>query len=348
MEDTIVKTHPAKLKKIIVAMMAAGIVPMVWGDPGISKSAQIYQVADMLNLEPIDARLSQMEPGDLIGYPFPQDGRLTFLPTDLIPLEGTPLPDGKDGWLLFFDEVNHAAQDTAKAFQKVVLDRMVGQYKMHPECHMICAGNLESNRAGANKMTTSNASRLGHIYTYADLDQYLDDFALVVVNGIQNIDQRIVDFLLWKPEVFHVFDPNSLERTFPCPRTYHFLSRAIRPLRDDQIDIELVAGLIGTGTGHEFLTYVQNRSELPTLEQICADPKGTKVPTRGDIIYTLLSTFIMKLTVEQTPAVLTYIEPMSMEYQQYLMQGLSKRKTAALACPEAAKWVAKFAKEVIA
>lgn len=38
-----------------------------------------------------------------------------FMPFNIFPLENTPLPKGKNGWLLFLDEFNSAPKDVQAA-----------------------------------------------------------------------------------------------------------------------------------------------------------------------------------------------------------------------------------------
>jgi MoxR-like ATPase len=72
-----VETLTLKPSEIAAAIRAAGntmVSTFVWGAPGISKSAVAQQVATADNKAFIDIRLSQMDPTDLRGIPYPVDG----------------------------------------------------------------------------------------------------------------------------------------------------------------------------------------------------------------------------------------------------------------------------------
>jgi len=45
--------------------LAAGLVPILKGSPGLGKSTLIKSIADKFNLQIIDLRLSQCDPTDL-------------------------------------------------------------------------------------------------------------------------------------------------------------------------------------------------------------------------------------------------------------------------------------------
>lgn len=62
---------PSEVSEAILGMRKTKRATFVWGPPGISKSAVSQQVATMLGIAFIDVRLSQMDPTDLRGIPYP-------------------------------------------------------------------------------------------------------------------------------------------------------------------------------------------------------------------------------------------------------------------------------------
>ncbi len=96
--------NPAQAVEFITEALFAGLVPMMTSSPGTGKSQIVKKIAKNLNLELIDIRLSQMESSDLNGLPrFTSDGKAEFVPFNTFPIESTPLPAGKDGWLIFLN-----------------------------------------------------------------------------------------------------------------------------------------------------------------------------------------------------------------------------------------------------
>lgn len=91
------------LPTALTEVLFARLVPMITGNPGIGKSDIVKQVANKLNLQLIDVRLSQMDSSELLGFPTIKDGKTIFVPPDIFPITTDPLPKGKDGWLVFLN-----------------------------------------------------------------------------------------------------------------------------------------------------------------------------------------------------------------------------------------------------
>lgn len=91
-------------KQMIELHLKANIPLLITSVGGAGKSALVQQVADECNLHLIDLRLSQLVRYDLLGYPqATSDGKMEFFPIAEIPLETDPIPNGKDGWILFLN-----------------------------------------------------------------------------------------------------------------------------------------------------------------------------------------------------------------------------------------------------
>lgn len=104
-----------EVKPYIQRALQSKLVPFLHGSPGIGKSSVLQEIADEFNLKLIDLRLSQCEPVDLMGFPSLEGKKATYKPMDFFPVEGDPLPEGKNGWLLALDEMNGADESTQKA-----------------------------------------------------------------------------------------------------------------------------------------------------------------------------------------------------------------------------------------
>ena len=92
---------PAQLQSELSTITGHGLMRsvMIWGPPGVGKSAIVAQVAERHSLQLVDLRLSQLAPTDLRGLPV-ADGKVSrWLPPEFLP------NDGKG--VLFLDELPH-------------------------------------------------------------------------------------------------------------------------------------------------------------------------------------------------------------------------------------------------
>ena len=237
------------------------------------------QIAKDYNLELIDIRLSMCDPTDLNGLPCfnEKTGKAEFRPFDMFPVLGTPLPPGKNGWLMFFDEFNSAPKSIQAASYKIMLDHMVGMNKLHECVFKAAAGNLQSDRAIVNPLSTAMQSRVIHLKMEASFEDWLRDVALP-----QQYDSRIIAFLSMYPSKLMDFRPDHEDETFSCPRTWEFMNRLIKPDGVEtpitDADAPLYAGTITSGVATDFVQFSKVFKNLVTFEKVCKDPLTAEVP----------------------------------------------------------------------
>ena len=267
----------------------------------------------------IDLRLSQCTPEDLNGFPMRNGNKATFTPFDHFPLQGDPVPQGYNGWLLFLDEMTSASKPVQAAAYKLILDRMVGSHHLHDAVAIMAAGNKASDRAVVNSLSTALQSR---VITY-ELALSLDDFMEHAIS--KNFDHRIVGFLNYLPDRLMVFKPDHQDFTFACPRTWEFLSRLIKGKDVSPNILARVAGTIGSGTATEFITFAQEYAKLPKLDDIVADPSAAKIPDEMSAKYATISMLIAKSDPASLTQVIRYVERFHIEMQIIFCRGVHSR-----------------------
>lgn len=321
------KQTPREVKTSAIKCIKAGVVPFVQSSPGLGKSAIIRGIATDFNLKLIDHRLSTSAPEDLSGLPeFYTDAqgnrRATFSPFDIFPVSGQPLPEGKDGWLLFLDEFNSATKQVQAAAYKLILDKMVGQHHLHECVAIVTAGNLTTDRAITNPLSTAMQSRVAHIEMELERDEFLED----VVLG-QKWDHRIYAFLNFKKSYIHDFRPDHNDKTFCCPRTWEFMNRLLAV--DPQIDAtsgKLFAGTITSGVAFEFITFCNLYTSLPSLSDIMADPMGTALSSDAATRFAITSSLMEKVDDKNFEKITMYVNRMSSEFRVMFFRGMLQKK----------------------
>ncbi|MEL7400698.1 MAG: AAA family ATPase, partial [Pseudomonadota bacterium] len=299
-------------KMVSIRCMDANLVPFLKGSPGVGKSSLVKSIADQYDLVVIDLRLAQCEPTDLLGFPHinKDTGRASYVPMDSFPLEGDPIPDGKRGWLLFLDEFNSADRDVQKAAYKLVLDRQVGQHNLHPQVAIIAAGNLETDNAIVEELSSALKSRITHMETHVSADEWL---TWAVEAGL---DYRVTSFINWKPDMIHKFNPDSSSETYPCPRTWEFASRLLsRSEKMDDITRSALKGTIGEGAAIELIAFAKISANLPDFNQLLQNPEGFPIPEEPSHIYALCGSIGSRATGENIGKLMPYINRMPAEFQ---------------------------------
>ena len=155
---------------------------MLWGAPGVGKSQMVAQVAERHGMPVIDLRLSQMEPSDLRGIPFRNDGRVDWAVPSMLPEAER---HGNQG-ILFLDEITSVPPSVSAAAYQLILDRRLGAYEVPDGWAIFAAGNRQGDRGVTYTMPAPLANRFSHF----DVDINLDDLNLTVPP--EPADHRVV------------------------------------------------------------------------------------------------------------------------------------------------------------
>jgi hypothetical protein len=347
--DAALTVSPSQAKRCIVKAIKAKKVPMLHGSPGIGKSDIMRAIAREHNLLLIDERLSQCDPTDLKGFPSVVNGRSTFLAMDTFPLQGDPLPINPEtkqpyaGWLLFLDEINSAKDDIQAAAYKLILDRMVGPRPIHERCAIVSAGNLEGDNAIVHTMSTALRSRILHLVLRLDEKEWLS-WAMD-----NQFDHRITDYVQFKPAALYMFDPDSADLTYPCPRTWHFTQDVLKACDSNVKDPDflfLASGCITEGVTREFLIFCEIYANLPKISDIMMNPKGHSMPNEPSILFALSGSIGTQATTSNIDKLMPFVLRMQLEFQVVTLRYIVKRNKQMLADPSVAKWVSEYGAEL--
>lgn len=320
---------------ILEKCFRASLVPMLKGSPGLGKSAVAHFLAKKHNLKLIDIRLSQEEPTDLKGFPFLQGARAGYVPMDTFPIEGDPIPEGYSGWLLFLDEMNGGSLAVQKAAYKLILDRLVGNHRLHKNVAVMGAGNLESDNAAVEPMSTALQSRLVHFELVADLKSFLD-WAYP-----KGIDHRITSYLKFKPGNLYAFKPDHTDDTYACNRTWEFADRVMKVTEDNDPDrLPMLAGTLSEGVAREFLGFCKIDQDLPKIPQIVDNPEGIKVPEEPSVLFALTGSIGHNASKDNLGQLMKYVSRLPKEFQVVTLREVVRRNMANLAHESVQKWVA--------
>ncbi|MEU9151864.1 MoxR family ATPase [Streptomyces sp. NPDC048417] len=298
--DSATEPRPDTQLEALTLAVAADLPVLLWGEPGIGKTAALTRLAESLDLPLTTVIASVHEPSDFSGLPVVGEDPA---------VQGVPMapPDWavrlvKAGrGLLFLDELSTAPPAVQAALLRLVLERRVGALRLPPGVRIVAAANPRSSAADGWELSPPLANRFVHL-------QWAHDHE-VVVRGLGGTWPRAtlprldpdklsaaVDFarravcglLATRPTLVHRLPSGETRRggAWPSPRSWDMTLRlvAFAHAAGSSRDVLslLVRGTVGDGPGLELLASV-DRMELPDPETLLAEPGAAELPERGDL-----------------------------------------------------------------
>lgn len=289
--------------RAILVAFQANVPVALWGPPGVGKSSVIAQVTKRLvhkdeeNKKEIpyklyDVRLSDKEPSDLGGIPFPADGRVRFLMNDLLPW------DTDEYSVVLFDEYDRADLSVQNPTLQIILDRTINGHRLSPNARVILAGNGTTD-TGTSPLSRAAANRMCHLYIETGTPKALDSWdKWAAENGVSEALRGFAKFKqsTWSgqsvSETGKIKKPEIEEIAYATPRSFDFADRMLAaaeemPFKTSDIIKQIVSGCVGVGPATEFLNFRDTFAKAPSPEDIVKNPKKVRVPKEPDILAAL-------------------------------------------------------------
>ena len=300
---------------------------MLWGAPGVGKSAIIRQLCDRHNLQMIDVRATLLDPTDLRGLPSKGDnGSVQWLRPSFLPTSGAGV--------IFFDEINAAPQATQAACYQCILDFRLGDFPLPPNWVPMGAGNRESDRAVVSRMPSALANRFVHLDVETDLDDWsawalgtdganIEDVTPILPER-PNLPISIssIAFARFRPALLHSFDPTRNDRAFPTPRTCEVADRIIQANPPQEILYDLLAGTCGEAWAAERLAFERIYKTLPSPDAIIMATDTAPVPTDPATIYATIGALTRKATAATVDALMIYANRLPAEFGMLMIRDM--------------------------
>jgi hypothetical protein len=301
---------------------------MIWGAPGIGKTAIVKLVQKQFGGRLIDVQLTTYQPEDFF-LPEKDPGtegnlksrRATRIPQGWLPLyhesEGEAGnaaangPDGRGG-VIFLDELSRAKEAIRNICLKFILDRELdGGWKIGSMWRILAASNRqeddETNSAEFGSALGNRFQQLNFSPSVKDFSEYALD--VKDESGTNIFDPRIISFLNWTKgqEFFHKLDPMKSATIFPSPRSWEAAAVAWKntkadaaeegvPVTPDDIE-DVLSFSVGKTAAAMFMGYynLSTKIELDKLGLVYTNPEQAPLPPkkRGGDQYELDSAHIL-------------------------------------------------------
>jgi len=324
---------PSRIVEALKVCIAAKQPTFLWGPPGVGKSDVVAQVAIKLGFKLVDIRAVLLDPVDLRGLPYIENGVAQWCPPAF-------LPKGKGKVVLFLDELNAAPPLVQAACYQLVLDRKVGEYVLPKEAVVIAAGNRETDRAVTSRMPSALANRFVHLDFDVDLDDWI---SWGLDNGVRT---EILAFQRFRPELLYNFDPKRNEKAFATPRSITFLSR-LMDASNGEIDFDLAKGVAGEGYAAEFMGFLQIYKSLPDPDMVILAPKKAVVPTDPATLYAICGAIAQKASEQNLKNVVVYANRLPVEFSVLLIRDCVNRDPELVKTRAFIEWTSKHSDVLI-
>ena len=282
--------NPLELQKSLNQCYENNIVPIILSSAGNGKSEIVTNFSKEKNLELITFNLSTIQVEDLSGIPtikkdLNNNFKTKFIPPNILPLEGDLIPNNKDGFLLFLDELTNAQEDVLAATYSILWDRKILDFILHKKTFIVAAGNTEESSTLAKPLPYPIINRTILLNLHTSLKDWIDYEILkphsqTFINFLNSI--RVDDFFT-SPEDYQqnqpIRSPRSLTLAHNILKNYLFNN----PNNKSEIEllnvipneiINVISGLLGKTFTSSFEDFYKNKVVYKTLKEIVEADKN--------------------------------------------------------------------------
>lgn len=238
--------------------------------------------------------------------------------------------DGRN--LIIWEEV----PDSNIAMQNLVArwayDHNVNGLTLSRDTFHIMLGNRSKDKSGAGRVSTKLANRVCVMEMEANLDDWVNDFAMP-----GNVNPIGIQFLRYKPDLFCKFDPDAPLGTNPTPRAW---TRAFRT--SERLDslkyFEKIKGEVGEGPAAEFTAFRKIYIGLVSVEDIIMNPTGVKIPEDLSALYATVGHTSYHTTLGNVERISQFIERLPSDFSVMYWQDTLKRTPQVKTTKSFIKW----------
>src|SRR5689334_8308116 len=300
LRESTTEPRPDTQLEALTLAVAADLPVLLWGEPGIGKTAALTQLSTALRLPLTTVIASVHEPSDFSGLPVvgadPARQGVPMAPPDW----AVRLVRAGKG-LLFLDELSTAPPAVQAALLRLVLERRIGALQLPPGVRIVAAANPRSSAADGWELSPPLANRFVHLQWTHDHDVVIRGLggtwpratlprlgAAGLADAVAFARRAVCELLAARPNLVHQLPKSEARRggPWPSPRTWEMALRLIAFATaagsSREVLSMLVRGTVGDGPGFELLTSM-DRMDLPDPEELLADPAAAELPERGDL-----------------------------------------------------------------
>lgn len=321
---------------------------MGWGKTSTMKMFKQHYGEDAFNYITVDC--TQLDVGDVqIPAVDNVDGVTRYLPNEMfVGTNDKPM-------FICFDELGKASRPVQNACLPIMLERRVGNRKLHPDSRVFATTNLGAEGVGdtlqshaRDRMSILEVRKpTGEEWIGWGLNNNINPALLAFANETEQLfqDFRDVKSPSDNPYIFH---PKEQRSKFVTGRGLEFASHILNAREKTQDELATqaaIAGVIGPRAAADLVAYVTLADKLPSYASIQADPMHARLPVDSPAAMCMtVWNCVAKVTMDDFENVLQYVCRLPLEIQSmYATELVRMRSKQAMAVRNRkfSEWVAK-------
>lgn len=269
--------------------------------------------------------------------------------------DGKPAPaDQFDRVLLVIEEWGQGDLETKRAGADLLLHGACGQFRLPKGSFRLALSNADT-RDGVTKEFDFVINRRAELRLTGDVDVWIEDFADKPQHDGKLVMPVTKAWAKGNPGI--LFEGKPKEQGPWCsPRSLTMWDRFAQEMAQHEKDgnppvedpsfVEASAGLIGMVAATSVINHCRFRLELPSLEDVVADPTGTEVPQKPDLVMLMMYELAARCKPDQLPQVLQYVTRVKQQDITFVTAMLRRDYKTLINQPAMQAWIAKNARLV--
>ena len=237
--------------------------------------------------------------------------------------------------IIMIDEFGKANPAVKNALLRLILERKIGSYTLHPDSIIFATTNKGSEGVG-DLLPPHARNRMTVIQTRKPNNMEWIEW------GINNeIDHTLLGWCKDNPQLFYsfedvkdpddnpyIFHPKQQRAAFVTPRSLEAASDILkaRDGLDDQTVTAALMGTIGERGAMDLMAFVKLADQLPSAESIKQDPKNAKVPNSAAGICMVVYRTLASLEKDWVDPWMDYLVRLDKEAQGMFANGVRAPK----------------------
>jgi hypothetical protein len=237
--------------------------------------------------------------------------------------------------IIMIDEFGKANPSVKLALLRLILERKIGSYTLHPDSIVYATTNKGSEGVG-DMLPPHARNRMTVVQIRKSTNMEWIEW------GINNgIDHSLLGWCKDNPQLFasfedikdpdenpYIFHPKQQRAAFVTPRSLHSASDILhkRHMFNDTTLTAALMGTIGDRGAMDLMAFVKLADQLPSLQSIKDDPSNAKVPDSAAGICMVVYRTLASIEADWLNAWMDYMPRLDVEAQGMFANGVRAPK----------------------